>query len=110
MDVRLTPVGLPSAPAGVSSSMLVGARAPGESSCPGEMPGRCVTNPSTKIEEAGTPAASCLVTHVFSVIVHAGDARWAATICSFWLDTVSSQINTLSGDASGCGDRWRDRQ
>jgi hypothetical protein len=29
MDVRLTPAGLPSAPAGVSSPMLVGAWAPG---------------------------------------------------------------------------------
>jgi hypothetical protein len=35
MDVRLTPAGLPSAPAGVSSSML-GALGPGESSCPFE--------------------------------------------------------------------------
>ena len=51
MDVRLTPAGLPSAPAGVSSSMLVGARAQGESPCPGEMPGRCVRIPSTKIKE-----------------------------------------------------------
>lgn len=52
MDVRLTPAGLPSAPAGVSSSMLVGARAQGESSCPGEMPRRCVRSPSTKIQES----------------------------------------------------------
>jgi hypothetical protein len=50
MDVRLTPAGLPSAPAGVSSSML-GAWAQGESSCPGEMPGRCVRTSSTKIKE-----------------------------------------------------------
>ena len=52
MDVRLTPAGLPSAPAGVSSPMLVGARVQGESSCPGEMPGKCVSTFSTKIKES----------------------------------------------------------
>jgi hypothetical protein len=54
MDVRLTPAGLPSAPAGVSSPMLLGAWAQEESSCPGEIPGRCVRTSSTKIKPPGS--------------------------------------------------------